>query len=287
MNNALAKNTTKTPLQIQKEKVASLRKAIAQAEALEELAQAEAELEQAELEAELQEQQGNSYGLIVDDVNSRNNSTEDSDGGQDQAPDEDENNDNDELPEPVIVTTKTRTPRSNHNAISTPARKNKVRTRTQERELESFGLPPHVSSWEISDSPENEENQIITFFAEGEAVTYIDVNPENLEDMMTALNSSILITGDNEVTGWSLRVPENPDIPPLLSLTANGAVLATLPLDETVLKQLLPKLESYYNPNKVTFASFMQWAKNHKFVSGFLGLVLVSTFLYAGYTALF
>ena len=54
MNNASAKKNQKTPLQIQKEKVASLRKAIERAEALEALAEAEAELEEAEA-AELAE----------------------------------------------------------------------------------------------------------------------------------------------------------------------------------------------------------------------------------------
>ena len=283
MNNASAKKNQKTPLQIQKEKVASLRKAIERAEALEALAEAEAELEEAEA-AELAEAE-----VELEEAELEQEPAEDEFPEQEDFSEVEENyaDDDKELDEPPVAVIKTKKPRPSARTLNTSTRKTKIRTRTQERELEALGLPPHVSSWEISDSPENEDSQIITFFAEGEAVTYIDINPDNLEDMMTALNSAILITGDNEVTGWSLRVPENPDIPPLLSLTSNGGILATLPLDEAALKQLLPKLESYYQPDKITVASFKKWATKHKIVSSFLGLALISMFLYAGYTALF
>lgn len=302
MTNKPRSTTPKTPLQLKKEKVAAIRRAIAQAEALE---QAEAELEEAEVEAELELLEKQHAGLLnptKEDTNSTGDRDKyvEEDTSEDISKDSNENldkndsnydeyNSGDEYEEEISepVTTPARVKKSRATEVATPAQKKKVRTRTQERELEALGLPPHVSSWEITDSPETEDTQIITFFAEGEPVTYIDITPENMEDMMIALNSAIIVAADYEVTGWTLRVPEDTDIPPLLSFTSNGAVIATLPLDDAVLKQLIPKLEAYSKPETTVGASFIKWATKHKIVSGFFGLLLLSTFLYGGYTALF
>jgi hypothetical protein len=163
-------------------------------------------------------------------------------------------------------------------------KKKKVLTRVEEEAFEELNLPPHLSSWEITENPLDPETEIITFYTDGEPTTYIEINVDNLEGMMTALNTNVILLGDAEVTGWTIRTPEDTSIPSLLSLTSGAGVVATLPLDDKVLHALVPTLLKLYNPNEKGVSGFVGWMTRHKMTTTILGSLLVGIVGYSAVT---
>lgn len=154
------------------------------------------------------------------------------------------------------------------------ARDSKVFNKQVLDELDSLGLPPHITSWDLSENPYNPESTILSFYVEDQAVTYVEVNLENLEGLMDALSEHLILLGDNDITGWSIRKPEDETLPPILSLSSGGGVVATVALDKAVLKQMVPSLLKLYDPNKGKGGGFLRWATKHYIVSGTIGLLL-------------
>jgi len=296
----------KTPLEIQQAKVKAMRLAYAK----EELELAERELEEAEArEKALQESRTlnkpkpktrKKPASIVDTVSQdesyldeseldTNDFSEDNsaDGEEFAYVNDDDDNNYEQLYEEKMDMVSQKKVTSSSYGSSQPAPKAKVRSRNDERLIESYALPPHVSSWEITDNPEDPEMRMITFYADGEPATRVDINAENLEEMLDALNTEVLIVGNSDITGWSIRVPEGVELPPLFSLTSDGAIVATIPLDDDVLKKLVPALSKFYNPNKPNLMGLVNWANKHKFVAGFLVIFFTSLTAYSAWTMIF
>lgn len=141
-------------------------------------------------------------------------------------------------------------------------------------------LPPHVSSWEITPSPVNPEQNVLIFYVNNEPHTYIEINENNLSGLMEAINYELLIVGA-PVTDWYLRTPDDPNLPSILTLTSHGTVLSTLPLEEDLLKGLVPQLNKLWSPNKLSWVSVGNWVMNHKIASGF---ILAPFILILGYS---
>lgn len=141
-------------------------------------------------------------------------------------------------------------------------------------EIAAQGLPPYITAWEFSPNPYDEDTTILTFYVDDEPVTYVEVNADNLEELMSALSEHMILLAKNEVTGWFIRKPEDSSLPPILSLTSGGGVISSLPLDKDILKQMVPALLKLYDPNKGKGGGFMRWAKKHYIVSGTTGILL-------------
>jgi hypothetical protein len=168
-------------------------------------------------------------------------------------------------------------PKAQGNAVSSEP---KVKSRQKVKEIEDLGLPPHVTSWEITPNPVTGENNIITFYSGDEATTYIEITPDNLTEIMSALNDEIFIPGA-DVTSWYLRVPDDPELPPMFSLVAGSTIVGSLPLSDDVLKRLMPRLIKIYNPNRPSWAKFVKWVQRHKILTGVLGLPFAAVFIYS------
>jgi hypothetical protein len=163
--------------------------------------------------------------------------------------------------------------RSSQNTVKT-ARDSKVYNKQVLDEIDSLGLPPHITSWDLSENPYDPESTILSFYVEDQAVTYVEVSLDNLEELMGALSEHLILLGDNDITGWSIRKPEDTSLPPILSLSSGGGIVATVALDKAVLKQMVPSLLKLYDPNKGKGGGFLRWATKHYIVSGTIGLLL-------------
>lgn len=156
----------------------------------------------------------------------------------------------------------------------------KVVSRKEEAELYS-SIPPHVTSWEIILNPINGgETELLIFYVNMKPVSCVEITVDNLSDLLDALNSNIISSGETEVTGWSIREPEDSSLPPIFSLTANGAVVASIPLDEATAKDIVPKFLKIYNPHKPTFEKLLIWTLKHKITASFIGLGLLVLIVY-------
>lgn len=156
------------------------------------------------------------------------------------------------------------------------SKQNSVHSKQILDQIKELNLPPHISAWDVTENPYNPERVILTFYVEETPITYIEVTIENLEELLTVLNSYILFMGDTEITGWSIRQPENPELPALLSLLSNGSVASTLPLDKEVLHKLVPALLKLYDPTKKTGGNrFINWVVKHYILSSLTGIIFL------------
>lgn len=162
------------------------------------------------------------------------------------------------------------------NASGSISPKQRVTTKKVAEAIAELNLPPHVTSWELEENPYSPGETIIVFYADETPLTYIEVNLENLEDMMNALNQEIILLGNTNINGWTIRKPEDPELPRLLSFTANGGVVATVALDKEFLKAFVPALLKIYDPNKGKGGGFLAWVKKHYILSGLLTVILAA-----------
>lgn len=161
-------------------------------------------------------------------------------------------------------------------ASGTISPKQRVTNKKVAEAIADLNLPPHVTSWELEENPYSPGETILVFYTGETPLTYIEVNLENLEDMMNALNEEIILLGNTNINGWTIRKPEDPELPRLLSFTAHGGVVATVALDKEFLKAFVPALLKIYDPNKGKGGGFLAWVKKHYILSGIITVIIAS-----------
>ena len=163
-----------------------------------------------------------------------------------------------------------------------PKKKKKKKVYTKEEENAIYALPPHVTSWEVSQNaidPEGED--LLTFYTDGVPTTFIEMTIENIEGLVDVLNDRAISVSSGIADGWSIRHPEDPAFPPILSLTSNNGVVATLPVDKKVSHQLVPAMLKIYDPREKGTKAFKAWLKAHP-KRGYGGIIfLAGSFLYS------
>lgn len=107
----------------------------------------------------------------------------------------------------------------------------------------------------------------LTFLKEDVELMKVEVNAETFGSLLPELNE-IIITSDNMADSWTLRTPDNKDLPDYLSLIKEGKVLATLPVDKATGFKLFMRFNQY-KPKVSPWKTLKSWAKKHKFQAGF------------------
>lgn len=161
-------------------------------------------------------------------------------------------------------------------------KKKKKKVYTHEEEQAIYALPPHVTSWEVSPNtldPDGED--LLTFYTDGVPTTFIEMNIENIEGLVDMLNERAISVSNGIADGWSIRHPEDPSFPPLLSLTSNNGVVATIPIDKKVSHNLVPAMLKIYDPREKGAKAFKAWLKAHP-KRGYGGLIILgASFIYS------
>jgi hypothetical protein len=163
-----------------------------------------------------------------------------------------------------------------------PKKKKKKKVYTHEEEQAILALPPHVTSWEVSPNTiDPEGGDLLTFYTNGVPTTFIEMTIENIEGLVDVLNDRAISVSDGIADGWSIRHPEDPSFPPILSLTSNNGVVATLPIDKKVSRHLVPAMLKIYDPHEKGAKAFKAWLKAHP-KRGYGGLIILSaSFVYS------
>lgn len=160
-------------------------------------------------------------------------------------------------------------------------KKKKVHTRAEEELLLQQKQPPHITSWEIAPPIVEGEEDTLTFYTDGEPTTYVEINEENLEGLVDALNSQIIVLGDKEVTEWTIRYPEDTSLPPLFSLLSNSGIIGTIPLEQKMLKTLVPELLKIYSPKKKGLPALISYIEKHQKKSIAFGTIFGAMLIYS------
>lgn len=163
-----------------------------------------------------------------------------------------------------------------------PKKKKKKKVYTHEEEQAILALPPHVTSWEVSPNtidPEGED--LLTFYTDGIPTTFIEMSIENIEGLVDVLNDRAISVSNGVADGWSIRHPEDPSFPPILSLTSNNGVIATIPIDKKVSHHLVPAMLKIYDPRGKGTKAFKAWLKAHP-KRGYGGIIILgASFIYS------
>jgi hypothetical protein len=164
----------------------------------------------------------------------------------------------------------------------------RVMNGAQYQELKNQGLPPHLTLWEIEESPYTEGRKILVFYNGEKPVTHMEISEETTEDLLTALNHEIAYTAPESADSWFIKTPDAGNSTPYLHLTSNGAIVDSLPLTKPFMKEIMPQLLKVYNPiQEAKQKGFVPWATKHKIKSGLLIALLSFMFIYGTFTYFF
>jgi hypothetical protein len=164
----------------------------------------------------------------------------------------------------------------------------RVMNSSEYQELKNTGLPPHLTLWEIEDSPYTEDRKILVFYNGEKPVTHMEISPDTTEELLTALNHEIAYTAEDSADSWFIKTPDAGNEPPYLHLTSNGAIVDSLQLTKPFMKEIMPQLLKVYNPVvEAKKKGVVPWASTHRIKSGIVIAILTSMFLYGTYTYFF
>jgi hypothetical protein len=135
---------------------------------------------------------------------------------------------------------------------------------------------PVPDSWVVE---ETSGKLYLTFIKDEVELMKVEINAEIFGPLLSELNE-IIITDDNLADSWTLRKPDNSELPDYFSLIKEGKVLATLPVDKATGFKLMMRF-NHYKPKVSPWKSLKTWAKKHKFQAGFSFLVLVVPLAYS------
>lgn len=164
----------------------------------------------------------------------------------------------------------------------------RVMNAAQYQDIKDQGLPPHLTLWELEDSPYTENRKIIVFYNGEKPVTHMEISADTTEDLLTALNQEVAYQAPESADSWFIKTPDSPKATPYLHFTSNGAIVDSLPLTKPFMKEIMPQLLKVYNPieeNKQK--GLIPWATRHRIKSGLLIALLSAMFIYGTYTYFF
>lgn len=147
--------------------------------------------------------------------------------------------------------------------------------------------PVPVARWEILPlQGDTEQTMLVTYDEEGSPLNYLILTEEYAGDLVTALNNELGLVASTP-DEWVFKIPENSKEPPKLHFLSHGAITASVPLSETLLKELMPKLLTVYDPRKKEAGNLVPWINKHKIKTGLLIILLVGTLGYGTFTYFF
>jgi hypothetical protein len=167
-----------------------------------------------------------------------------------------------------------------------PGEKLPEETPTVKEETEENPLLETIpNAWDISEAA---STPVLFFSRDDKTLATVPLDLDLLTQLVPALNS-LFIAPEDAPTTWVIRYPEGSDNhEPLLSLLRGGKIVATIPLSQDFLKEIVPILKKLYNEPVVIRVPFLQrlwkWVKTHKFVSivGVIVLIPVISGLLVG-----
>lgn len=156
-----------------------------------------------------------------------------------------------------------------------------VISRSEYNEIKSLGLPPHMTMWDVIESPYNPDRRVIVFYNGSKPVTHIEISPDTTSQLIEVLNEEVVFAAEGEVDGWHIKTPDIHGATPLLHFTAGGGIVETIELTKPVLKELMPKLLRIYDPTKdEKKKGFMAWSGKHQITSTLLFLFVGGIVIY-------
>ncbi len=147
--------------------------------------------------------------------------------------------------------------------------------------------PVPVARWEILPlNEDSDQTMLVTYDEEGTPLNYLILTEEYAGGLVTALNNELglVVSTPDE---WVFKVPEDSKEPPKLHFLSHGAITASVPLSEPLLKDLMPKLLTVYDPRKKEAGSIVPWINKHRIKTGLLIMLLVGTLGYGTFTYFF
>lgn len=148
----------------------------------------------------------------------------------------------------------------------------------QELDVEEPREVPYVARWDIL-PPEvkGEPSTLVLYGPENEPLTYLLLTEEYAGDLLDALNRKLKLVSI-EPDEWSIKVPEDASLPPVLNFFSVGVNTASVQLDDEALKALAPRLNAFYEKTQEQ-RTFKAWLKRHKVSGGLLIFVVAAGFI--------